>query len=102
VASEQPVQVGTDLVSFTFAESVALSTSCLEEVGTLLCVACIVKLVSKKFLASFAGGKQDLGASWRQRGKMEKRISGFVKAFSVDKRLNGPDISTFHVGSMVS
>jgi hypothetical protein len=55
VASEQPVQVRTDLVSFTFAESVALSTSCLEEVGTLLCVTCIVKLVSKKILSSFAG-----------------------------------------------
>jgi hypothetical protein len=49
VTSEQPVQVRTDLVSFTFSESMALSTSCLEEVGTLLCVSCVVKSVSKDF-----------------------------------------------------
>ena len=48
MASEQAVQVGTDLVSFTFAEGVALSTSCLEEIGTLLCVSYIAKSVSKK------------------------------------------------------
>lgn len=38
VTAEQSVKVGTDLVSFTLTESMALSTSCLEEVGTLLCV----------------------------------------------------------------
>lgn len=40
VAAEKTVQVGTDLVSLTLTESVALSTSCLEEAGTLLCVSC--------------------------------------------------------------
>jgi hypothetical protein len=42
VAAEKTVQVGTDLVSFTFAESVALGTTCLEEIGTFLGVAWIV------------------------------------------------------------
>jgi len=38
VTTEQPVEIRTDLVSLTLTEGVALSTSCLEEVGTLLCV----------------------------------------------------------------
>jgi hypothetical protein len=40
VAAEKTMQVGTDFVSLTLTESVALSTSCLKEAGTLLCVSC--------------------------------------------------------------
>jgi hypothetical protein len=49
VAPEQAVQVGADLVSFTLTKGVALSTSCLEKIGTLLCVSYIAKPVSKIF-----------------------------------------------------
>ena len=38
VAAEKTVKVRTDLVSLALAQGVALSTSGLEEVGTLLCV----------------------------------------------------------------
>ena len=38
VAAEKTVKVRTDLVSLALAQGVALSTSSLEEVGTLLCV----------------------------------------------------------------
>jgi hypothetical protein len=41
VAAEKSVQVGTDLIPFTFAESVALGTTGLEKIGTLLRVAWI-------------------------------------------------------------
>lgn len=44
LTSEKTVEVRTDLVSLTLTESVALSTSGLEEVGTLLCVSCRRKL----------------------------------------------------------
>jgi hypothetical protein len=50
VATEQAVKVGADLVSLTLAESVALGTSCLEEVGTLLCVTCVGSFVSGSVL----------------------------------------------------
>lgn len=40
MATEQAVEVGTNLVTLTLTQSVALSASCLEEVGTLLCVTC--------------------------------------------------------------
>jgi hypothetical protein len=46
VAAEKTVQVGADLVSLTLAESVALSTSCLEEPGSLLSVSCRSIIVS--------------------------------------------------------
>jgi len=38
VTAEKTVEVGADLVALTLSESVALSTTGLEEVGTLLCV----------------------------------------------------------------
>jgi hypothetical protein len=47
VSSEQPVQVGTDLVSLALAQGVALCATGLEEVGTLLCVSCSKRYVSK-------------------------------------------------------
>ena len=101
MAAEQPVQVGTDLVSFTFAEGVALSTSCLEEIGTLLCVSCVVKSVSKMF--SFVWScKQHLGASWRQQRKMETEMSGLEDKVFVRRRYDGRDISRFYVESAVS
>jgi hypothetical protein len=46
LAAEQTVKVGTDLVAFTLLEGVALSASGLEEVGTLLGVACGRGIVS--------------------------------------------------------
>lgn len=51
LASEQAVQVGTDLVSLTITESVALSASGLEEVGTLLSVTCVITSVSLKLFS---------------------------------------------------
>jgi hypothetical protein len=47
VSSEQPVQVGTDLVSLALAQGVALCATGLEEVGTLLCVSCSRRYVSR-------------------------------------------------------
>lgn len=47
VASEKSEQVRTDLVSLSFTEGVALSTSSLEEVGPLLCVSCKKTIISK-------------------------------------------------------
>jgi hypothetical protein len=46
VATEKTVQVGTDLVSLALAESVTLSTPCLEKTGTLLCVSYKRSIVS--------------------------------------------------------
>ena len=40
MAAEETVQVGANLVSLALTEGVALSTSCLEETSTLLCVSC--------------------------------------------------------------
>lgn len=40
MTAEQPVQVGTNLVSLALTQGVALCAAGLEEVGTLLCVSC--------------------------------------------------------------
>jgi hypothetical protein len=44
VATEETVQVGTDLVSLALAESVALCAASLEKTSSLLCVSCKAKL----------------------------------------------------------
>jgi hypothetical protein len=41
VTTEKAVEIGADLVALTLTESMALSASGLEEVGTLLCVTCL-------------------------------------------------------------
>jgi hypothetical protein len=41
VTTEKAVEIGADLVALTLTESVALSASGLEKVGTLLCVTCL-------------------------------------------------------------
>ena len=40
MTTEESVEVWADFVAFTLAECVALSTSSLEKVGTLLCITC--------------------------------------------------------------
>jgi hypothetical protein len=52
LTTEQPEQVWADLVSLTLTKGVALSASCLEEVGTLLCVSCNEAFISKNSFAS--------------------------------------------------
>ncbi len=98
MTSEEPVQVGTDLVSFTFSESVALSTSRLEKVGTFLCVSCVVKSVSKDSRSSI-NENRILGASWRQRRKMKKRVPGFENKGPENRRYNDPNIAMFYAGT---
>jgi hypothetical protein len=92
------VQVATDLVSFTFSEGMALSTSRLEEIGTLLCVSCVVKSVSKDFSLSVTKNRI-LGASWRQRRKLEKRVLGFNYKDPEHRRYNDPNIAMFYAGT---
>jgi hypothetical protein len=46
VTTEKAVEIGADLVALTLTESMALSASGLEEVGTLLGVACGRGIVS--------------------------------------------------------
>jgi hypothetical protein len=71
VTTEEPVEVRTDLVSLTLTESVALSASCLEEVGTLLCVTYKINSISEKFfgdiliLDSWKGSGRKLAAMMR-------------------------------------
>jgi hypothetical protein len=73
LTSEKAVQVGTDLVSLTSSESVALSTSGLEEPGTLLCVTCERSIVSRSF---WCFGNDSLGSSRLEWSALlaEKRI----------------------------
>jgi len=102
VASEQAVQVGTDLVSFTFLQGVALSTPCFEEVSPLLCVSYIAKPVSKNSRSIVCSWRHDLGASWRQQLNVKRMIPDLRDGISVCRRCVGPDISTFQVGLVVS
>jgi hypothetical protein len=54
VTPEQPVQIGTDLVSLALAQGVALCAAGLEEVGTLLCVSCFRNMSVKVFFVDAA------------------------------------------------
>jgi len=65
VTAEQPVQVGTDLVSLALAQGVTLCAAGFEKVGTLLCVSCSRDMSVKVYMEG--------NAAWREKNPDHRR-----------------------------